>query len=434
MSMSNLFNIPIAIQATPEYNYVQPIQNKNNDNNIKSLQTLFDETSNPKIQSHHVLSVVKPDPVPVVVKNPEPAPVQPVKQVVPSALMSLFIHKVEPAVVVKAPVPVVKAPVPAVRPPAPVVKAEPAPVVVKAEPVPVVNAPPVPVVKAEPAVVVNAPPVSVVNAEPAVVVKAPAPVVVNAPPVSVVNAPVPVVVKAEPAPVVNKAEPAPVHRLSSILSNSTHEVKNNDVVNTIKNNDVVNTIKKNDVVNTIKNNDAVNTIKKNDVVNTIKNNDVVNTIKKNDAVNTIKNNDVVNTIKKNDVVNTVNKIKIHRIKDDEPKINEPDIPVKIIKINVPNQKPVIQSHEDKKTDKPIEKPQEIKILQIQINKSESIDNVKAIEPSLPHQQQNPEVQNKLTQLENQNRLLAQKLAEMTAAYAHACQQNKNLAIALSMRR
>jgi hypothetical protein len=45
-----------------------------------------------------------------------------------------------------------------------------------------------------------------------------------------------------------------------------------------------------------------------------------------------------------------------------------------------------------------------------------------------------ENQNKINQLENQNKLLAQKLAEMTAAYTHAWQQNKNLAIALSMRR
>jgi hypothetical protein len=135
----------------------------------------------------------------------------------------------------------------------------------------------------------------------------------------------------------------------------------------------------------------------------------------------------------------MNTLKIKRITYDEPKINKSDIPIRIIKINVANEKPVVQAYETKPTnikivikehDKPkIDKPQEMKVLKIHKSK-----NVNPIEPPLPQQQQQNEVQNKINQFENQNRLLVQKLIQMTTACAHAFQQNKNLAFALSMMR
>jgi hypothetical protein len=258
-------------------------------------------------------------------------------------------------------------------------KIEPVPAaVVKEEPAAAV------VVKEEPAaaVVVKEEPAAVVKQEPAVVVKQePAAVVV-------VKEEPAVVVKQEPDVVVKQEPAAPVHRLSSLLNPPIQKLSS------------------------ILLNSAPSVKSVSDT--------------KNDAVNTIK---------------------IQRIKDDEPKINEPEIPIRVLKIDVPKQKPVVHVAEPEPTkitivkmeaDKPvIEKQQEIKVIKVQIPKIENKESVKAIEP-LPQKQQpqqpNPEVQNKLNQLELQNKLLAQKLAETTAAYAHACQQNKNLAIALSMRR
>jgi len=225
-------------------------------------------------------------------------------------------------------------------------------------------------------------PVAVVQEEPVpVVVEEPVPVVVEEPVPVVVEEPVPVVVE-EPVPVVVE-DPVPVvphrssgQRLSSIFSISSPKDKSAPVI-------------------------------------------------KSDGVN---------------------KIKIHRIKNDEPVI-EPNIPIRIIKIDVPKQKTMVTTPHPQEKPQMIkivktandkqEKPQQVKILNVKTPKTENKESVKAIEPLISRQQSQqptPEVQTKLNQLDQQNKILTQKLTEMTAAYVHAYQQNKNLAIALSMRK
>jgi len=110
-------------------------------------------------------------------------------------------------------------------------------------------------------------------------------------------------------------------------------------------------------------------------------------------------------------------IKINKLKlNSEDKLDiEEQTPVKLIKVEVPETKP---------------KPtytQENKVVKINIIKTDvATNNDQDIKEA--------KIMTKINNLELENKLLSKKLAEMTTAYVNVSNYNKNLLIALSMRR
>jgi len=110
-------------------------------------------------------------------------------------------------------------------------------------------------------------------------------------------------------------------------------------------------------------------------------------------------------------------VKINKLKlNSEDKLDiEEQTPVKLIKVEVPETKP---------------KPtytQENKVVKINIIKTDvATNNDQDIKEA--------KIMTKINNLELENKLLSKKLAEMTTAYVNVSNYNKNLLIALSMRR
>ena len=134
------------------------------------------------------------------------------------------------------------------------------------------------------------------------------------------------------------------------------------------------------------------------------------------------------------------KIKINVIKptQQDKSVIEQQTPVKVIRVQVPKSEPKSNNCQDNKTIK-------INIIKTDDQKMNKNIDIKALQEKDAKTQtemNNLEADNKLllkkliemNNLEADNKLLSKKLAEITTAYGNVCNYNKNLSIALSMRR
>ena len=120
-------------------------------------------------------------------------------------------------------------------------------------------------------------------------------------------------------------------------------------------------------------------------------------------------------------LNTQIKINIVKSNEQDKFVLEEDTPVKVIRVEVPKSEPKLDNCQVSKTIK-------INIIKTDDEKMNTNVDIKAFE------KKEAQTQTKINNLEADNKLLSKKLAEMTTAYVNVCNYNKNLSIALSMRR
>jgi hypothetical protein len=120
-------------------------------------------------------------------------------------------------------------------------------------------------------------------------------------------------------------------------------------------------------------------------------------------------------------LNTPIKINVVKPNEQDKSVIEQQTPVKVIRVQVPKLEHKSNNCQDNKTIK-------INIIKTDDEKINQNIDIKAF------QEKDAKRQTEMNNLEADNKLLLKKLAEMTTAYSNVCNYNKNLSIALSMRR
>ena len=120
-------------------------------------------------------------------------------------------------------------------------------------------------------------------------------------------------------------------------------------------------------------------------------------------------------------LNTQIKINVIKPNKQDKCVLEQQTPVKVIRIQIPKSEPKLDNCQ-------VSKPIKINIIKTDDQKMNTHEDTKAFE------EKEAKIQTKMNNLEADNKLLSKKLVEMTTAYVNVCNYNKNLSIALAMRR